>query len=164
MCWLSATAAVGNREVHPGGGGGGCRREVLGGIALLGGGNAALTERLPLELIEVRLKAWGGGVLLRGKGTGGNRLYFDIPLVWCASTSGQRDRMCWQSELCPSICVSVGGSASRGGSAQGGGIRRWEDNSTGGRDSAFGVSRINAARSSLLTENGIGISDPLVAM
>ena len=37
----------------------------------------------------------------------------------------------------------------RGGSGRGGGIRGWEDDSTGGRDSGFSVSRINVARSSL---------------
>ena len=38
----------------------GCMLEVLGGIALSGRATVALTERLPLELIEVRLKAGGG--------------------------------------------------------------------------------------------------------
>ena len=65
------------------------------------------------------------------------------------STGNGRDLTCWRSELCRSIYVSVGWSASGGGSGRGGGIRGWEDNSTGGRDSGFIVSRINAARSSL---------------
>ena len=62
---------------------------------------------------------------------------------------GGRDRMCWRSKLCRSICVSVGWLASAGRSGRGGGIRRWEDDSTGGRDSGLRASRINAARSSL---------------
>ena len=128
-------------------GGGGCRREVLWGSALSDKSTGALTERLPLEVIEVRLKA--RGVLLCGIGTGGNMLYFDCPPVRCASTGGQKDRMCWRSELCRSICVSVRWSASGGGTGRGGGIRGCEDNSTGGRDSRLRVSRINASCSSL---------------
>ena len=88
-------------------------------------------------------------MLLCGTGTSGNRLYFDCPPVWFASTGDGRDLTCWWSELCRSICLSVGWSASGGGSGRGGGIRGWEDDSTGGRDSGFSVSRINAARSSL---------------
>ena len=88
-------------------------------------------------------------MLLCGTSTGGNRLYFDYPPVWSTSTSGQSDHMCWQSELCQSICVSVGWSASGGGSGRGDGIRGWENDSTGGRDSRLSVSRIHAARSSL---------------
>ena len=57
--------------------------------------------------------------------------------------------MCWRSEVCRSICVSVGWSASGGGSGRGGGIRGWDDDSTGGRDSGLSASRINVARSSL---------------
>ena len=95
----------------------------------------------------MRLKA--GGVVLCGTSTSGNRLYFDCPPVRSASTGGGRDRMCWRSELCRSICVSVGWSASGGGSGRGGGIRGREDDSTGGRDCGLRVSRINAARSSL---------------
>ena len=104
-------------------------REVLGGIALSDKGTGALTELLPLKVIEVRLKA--GGVLLCGTGTGGNRMYFDCPPVRSASTGGRRDRMCWRSEVCQSIYVSVGWSASGGGSGRGGGIWAWEDNSIG---------------------------------
>ena len=88
-------------------------------------------------------------MLLCGTGTGGNRLYFDCPPVRSASTGGGRDHMCWRSELYRSICVSVGWSASGGGSGQGGGIRVWEDDSTGRRDCGLRVSLINAARSSL---------------
>ena len=80
---------------------------------------------------------------------GGNKLYFDCPPVRSTSTGDGRDLTGWRSELCRSICVSVGWSASGGGSGRGGGIRGWEDNSTGGRDSGFSVSGINAARSSL---------------
>ena len=110
VCWLSATAAVGNKEVRWGG----SKREVLGCISLSGRGTGALTERLPLELIEVRLKA--GEPLLCGTCTGGNKLYFDCPGVCFASTSDRRERMWSRSELCPSICVSVRWSASGGGS------------------------------------------------
>ena len=56
VCRLFATAAVGNREVCRRG----CRREVLWGSALSDKGTGALTERLPLEVIEVQLKAGGG--------------------------------------------------------------------------------------------------------
>ena len=66
-----------------------------------------------------------------------------------ASTGDGRNLTCWRSKLCRSICVSVGWSASGGGSGRGGGIRGWEDDSTGGRHSGFNVSKINAARSSL---------------
>ena len=85
-----------------------------GGIALSHTGTGALTERLQMEVIEVRLKA--GGVLLCGTSTGGNSPYFDYPPVRSGSTGGGRDRMCWRSELCQSICVSVGWSASSEGS------------------------------------------------
>ena len=88
-------------------------------------------------------------MLLCGTGTGDNKLYFDCPPVWCASTSGPSDRMCWRLELCRTICVIVDWSASGAGSGRGGGIRGWKDNSTGERDSGFGVSKIHAARSSL---------------
>ena len=91
----------------------------------------------------------GGGVPQCGTVTGGHRLYFDCPPVRSASTGNGRDLTCWRSEGCRSICVSVGWSASGGGSGRGGGIRGWGDNSTGGRDSGFSVSRINAARSLL---------------
>ena len=67
------------------GGGGECRREVLWVSALLHRCTGALTKRLPLEVIEVRLKA--GWVLLCGTGNGGNRLYFDCQPVLFASTS-----------------------------------------------------------------------------
>ena len=88
-------------------------------------------------------------MLLCGTVTGGNRLYCDCPRVRSAYAGDGRDLACWRSEFCRSICVSVGWSASGGGIGRGGGIRGWEDNSTGGRDSRFSVSRINAARSSL---------------
>ena len=88
-------------------------------------------------------------MLLYGTSTGGNRLYFDCPPVRSASTGDGRDLTCWRLEFCRSICVSVGWSASGGGSGRGGGIQGWEDDSTGGRDSGFSVSRINAARSLL---------------
>ena len=88
-------------------------------------------------------------MLLCGTGTGGNRLYFDCPPVRSASKGDGRDLTCWRSELCRSICVSVGWSASAGGSGRGGGIRGSEDDSTWGRHSGFSVSRIHATRSSL---------------
>ena len=125
----------------------GCRREVLWGSQLSDRGTGALTKRLPKDVIEVRLKA--GGMLLCGTGTRGNRLYFDCPPVQAASTGGGRDRMCRRSELCRLICVSVGRWASAGGSGRGGGIRGWEDDSTGGRDSGLRASGINAACYSL---------------
>ena len=80
---------MGNREVRWGE----SKREVLGGIALLGRGTGALTERLTVELIVVQLKA--GGVLLCGTSIGGSRLCLDCPLVCFSSTIGQSNRMCW---------------------------------------------------------------------
>ena len=58
--------------MRPGRWGGGGKSEALWDLALSGRGTGALTEGLPLELIEMQLKA--AGVLLCGTGTGGNRL------------------------------------------------------------------------------------------
>ena len=55
--------------------------------------------------------------------------------------------MCWQSELCRSISVGVGWSASGGGKGRAAGIRGWEDDSIGGCDSGLSVDTINEARS-----------------
>ena len=90
VCRLSAKAAVGNREVR----GGGCKRELLTGSALSDRGSGALTDRLPLEVIELD-SGRGGGVLRCGTVTGGNRLYFDCPPVRSASTGNGRDLTCW---------------------------------------------------------------------
>ena len=55
---LGRSISVGNNEVRQRGGGG-CGREVLGGIALSDRGTGALTKCLPLEVVEVQLKAGG---------------------------------------------------------------------------------------------------------
>ena len=129
------------------GGRGGWQEGSPWGYRIIRQGYRALTELLPLELIEVRLKA--RGVLLCGTCTGGDGLYFDCPPVWFASTRGLRDRMWRRSELCRSISVSVGCLACGGGSGRGGGIRGWEDDSSAGRDFGLRVSKNDATRSSM---------------